>query len=597
MATTTATQVQQLYVGLLGRAADSAGLAYWTNQITTGARTLDDVRAAFVTTTEYTTGFGALTARADLVTAIYTNLFERTPTAAEVAYWVADTRPANQLVSAFLTYASAADQTVIGNKTFVAQTYTDTVSAANFTIAGATASIANVDGTTTSVNTALTAINSGALAGQVPGLNLINAKVAAEAAVVAYGTTNKAALDALATKLNVATTGTFSVELGLAVTAANTARTTASAEADTGVLVARAATATTALNTAFNALTAAEKTAANAYSAAIAKEASTKAAIATVTEAAGVKAALNADTTATAKVTAHTDIATLYSDYVNGTTAARTAIDTEFAGIATYTAFKAAAVKDAAYADAIKATLAAKDVLDTDGTASTVTAAGFNTASGTINGVTVTAPTTDASVGSAAANTYVTSLATKTTADTTVTAAQAADANIAAVKVFNDALTALNTTSTAATTAIGTFNTTNTGVSVINDLDVTSTATAAKDVFYFADKATSVAVGDDYTIGSFTTGDAIVLGSGYTLNTGALSTANNNALEVFFVNSNSGVQIVVESTVAGTTNVAANATTGVITTNAGATDTATVITLTGVTADHLSYTNGVISYV
>lgn len=351
------------------------------------------------------------------------------------------------------------------------------------------------------------------------------------------------------------------------------------------------------MDTAFAALTAAEKTAANTYSAAITKEASTKASIATVTEVAGAKAALNADTTATAKVTAHTDIATLYSDYVNGTAAARTAIDNEFAGIATYTAFKAAAVKDAAYADAIKATLTAKDVLDTDTTVSTVTAGGFNTASSTINGVSVTAPAADGTAGSANAGTYVTSLATKTTADTTVAAAQAADANIAAVKVFNDALTALNTTSTAATTAIGTFNTTNTGVSVITDLDTSATATAAKDVFYFANKATSVAVGDDYTIGTFTTGDNIVLGSGYTFNSGALSTANNNTLEVFFVNSTSGVQIVVESTVAGTTNIAANATSGVITTNTGATDTATVITLTGVTADHLSYTNGVISYV
>ena len=66
MATTTATQVQQLYVGLLGRAADQGGLNWWVDQITTGGRTLEDIRASFVTSTEYTNLYGgANTTRAD----------------------------------------------------------------------------------------------------------------------------------------------------------------------------------------------------------------------------------------------------------------------------------------------------------------------------------------------------------------------------------------------------------------------------------------------------------------------------------------------------------------------------------------------------
>jgi len=93
MATTTATQIQQLYVGLLGRAADQGGLNWWADQVTTGGKTLEDVRASFVTSTEYTTTYGAAATRADLVTSIYQNLFERTPSADEVKYWAeTDTR-------------------------------------------------------------------------------------------------------------------------------------------------------------------------------------------------------------------------------------------------------------------------------------------------------------------------------------------------------------------------------------------------------------------------------------------------------------------------------------------------------------------------
>ena len=148
MATTTATQIQQLYVGLLGRAADQGGLNWWADQVTTGGKTLEDVRASFVTSTEYTTTYGAAATRADLVTSIYQNLFERTPSADEVKYWAeTDTRPADQLVAAFIEFAGAADQAVINNKTFVAQTYTDTVGT-NFNQAASAQVIADVDVTT-----------------------------------------------------------------------------------------------------------------------------------------------------------------------------------------------------------------------------------------------------------------------------------------------------------------------------------------------------------------------------------------------------------------------------------------------------------------
>lgn len=132
-----------------------------------------------------------------MVTAIYQNLFERTPSAGELNYWVStDTRPADQLVSAFLEFASTNDQKTIANKVFVAQTYTDAAGTTGFNKAAAAEAIANVDGTATSVSTALINIATGALPSQVPGVALLNAKASAEAAVVTYETANKTAIDA-----------------------------------------------------------------------------------------------------------------------------------------------------------------------------------------------------------------------------------------------------------------------------------------------------------------------------------------------------------------------------------------------------------------
>lgn len=564
MATNTETQVQQLYVGLLGRAADKAGLTYWANQITTGARTLDDVRAAFVTTTEYTTGFGALTARADLVTAIYTNLFERTPTAAEVAYWVADTRPANQLVSAFLTYASAADQAVITNKTFVAQTYTDTVDASNFSIAGATASIATVDGTSASVTAALTAITAGTLPGQVAGLGLISAQSTAVAAELAYETSNKAAIDALATKLGVTVVADFDAELASINTAANTAVTNATGGKTITVLTAEATDATAAQTAARAALDTAGKTKADAYVAAVKANAALKAAA--PADVAAAKAGLAADTgyaDALAKVTAVkstvTDIDTLYAYYTAATTTAaqRTAVDTDFAAVTKFATFKTTAATDITKNVAIQ---------------------------------------TQTSTEAAADSAFVTASKAATAANDTVTTAKAAIADQDAVKAIVTAHDAVQKAVTDAGTAISDFN----GSSATTELKVLANATATvvadaavKETFYFSAKPDS----SDFAIGSsastqFAAGDSIVLGNGYTFNSGALTTGNSSALEFFLVKGTTSTQIVIETAAYGNASATLNAD-GTV----NASPDATVITLTGVTADHLAVNNGVISYV
>lgn len=574
MATTTATQIQQLYVGLLGRAADQGGLNWWADQVTTGGKTLEDVRASFVTSTEYTTTYGAATTRADLVTSIYQNLFERTPSADEVKYWAeTDTRPADQLVAAFIEFAGAADQAVINNKTFVAQTYTDTVGNTNFNAAGAAAAIANVDGTAASVATAVANIASGSLTGQVPGVGLINTLASAVAAEATFETTNKAALDALAVKLNVAVSDNFDTELGLARTAANNARieagkTGAVAEPSTSVLAIRVSDAQKVVDAERAKLDTAGKTLATKYEAAVATDVSLKAA--TGVQKGAAQGGLTGDAktagilTALVKTPAFadaTDAAGLYALYIKSTTTApqRDAIDAAFKDVAAFATFKATATIDINKAAATQAVTDAEDATISD---------------------------------------FVSAVGTKTAASEVLVKAQAADVNKAAV----DALVAGNDAAAKvvsdATKALGDYNATHTDTKTVafGSTDVSASSTV-KEAFYFATKATSA----DFAIGtaaaansSFGAGDAIVLGKGYAFNSGDLSSGNNNALEFFFVKTATGTQVVVETANYGSSDVTVNATTGVA---ASPSDHLAVITLTGVTAEHLSVANGVISYV
>ena len=82
-------KLQELYVGVLGRAADWPGLQYWENQIEAGPFTLENTRAAFTdpAQAEYTEIYGGLS-NALLVTATYENFLERIPEEAGLVYWV-----------------------------------------------------------------------------------------------------------------------------------------------------------------------------------------------------------------------------------------------------------------------------------------------------------------------------------------------------------------------------------------------------------------------------------------------------------------------------------------------------------------------------
>ena len=484
-------------------------------------------------------------------------------------------------------------------------TGTDTVGA-NYNGAAGTSVIAGVDGTVASVNTAIAAISNGTLTGLVPAAGLISTLAAAQAAEVTVKAANAAAVDALVTKLaanvaaGTATDGivagdTYVTKLAAIVTDATAFRGAAYVSADsTAVLTTKAGEAATALTAArAGVITTADKALVATYDAAVAAEASALAAKPAAIVKGNVVGGLQADATAAAALLAYAGsaktAAAVYTDYVAGDAVTRANIDTAFAKSAYYATFKATVVKDAAYVDAVKAKLAAVDALDTN-----VSADASGDATQTVDTVVLTH--TDTVAGSAATNTFITAALAKTAADALVTKAVAADADVAAVKVITDANKVASDATAKAGQAIADFNAGSTTAKAVAITAVTADP-AVKESFYFAAKPTGIAA-DDHVIATFGAGDSIVLGSGYTYNSGALSTGNNNAAEFFLVKTDAGVQVVIENNVYGSAGVTPVAATGVSGADfAGIADNLTAITLTGVTLDHLSVANGVVSYV
>jgi hypothetical protein len=577
--------VQQLYVGYLGRAADQAGLNFWADAIANGTATIKSVATGFTLSTEYKAAYAGLTSDA-LVDQVYNNVLGRAADAEGKAFWVAalakGTVTADTLVATIVTNLGALDQATISNKVFVAQTYTDTVGAEYNPTAGASV-LVGVDSTPASVTGALSLISSGSLAGQVPGLALINGVVSAEAALTAYETANTATVDALVAKLaatdfNQATkalTADSTYADKLAAIDNDAADATDSYGNSVNVLNGEILDQTAAVKKITDGLSTADKTLVANYDAAVAANAALKAPASADIGAAqgglGSDAGFNASVTAINKLTLSTgtpEVTTakaVYDLYVSATTsdADRALLDTALKGdaYASSASFKATAAADVAKFAAVDKESTSKIAVDAG-----ITSQNYSNAVDNLNGLKAyLVATQSASDNQAAADTIATNQTTE-------------EAKVGA-----------------ATKAIGDFNIANVGKSQILDQSKIGAAAVdtVKDTFYFTAKAD----GTDYSFASkaFGAGDSIVLGSGYAFNSGALTTGNNNALEFFLVKTDTGTQVVVESKAFGSNSVAADAHTGVASNIIP--DAVTVITLAGVTADHLSVANGVVSYV
>lgn len=129
MATTLASQVQELYIGYLGRAADKAGLDFWVKAVETGVSTLESVALGFTLSEEYKAQYDGLTTT-QLVARVYQNVLGRTADAEGLAFWVGEINKgvikADALVKSMIGSLSAVDQLNIDNKVQAANTYTTT---------------------------------------------------------------------------------------------------------------------------------------------------------------------------------------------------------------------------------------------------------------------------------------------------------------------------------------------------------------------------------------------------------------------------------------------------------------------------------------
>lgn len=594
MAITTA-QIQQLYVAYLGRAADKAGLDYWSQQLNAAkpVLTLENLRANFVNEQpEYAAIYGGLN-RQDTVVKIYNNLFGRAPDAEGLAYWTTGggaTVNADLLLTAFVNGAGTKDSSVLANKVLVSEVYTSTAGD-KFLAADAKSVIAGVDDTGTSVGTALNKLTNGSLSGiAIPaGVAQLKAQAVATAAEKAFTDSKVTDLLALSkqlsdlskanaviTDVDASTGKTFLAVEGDLTNALSDAR----GALKTDTLTAKAVVDAKALvdaRTAFVTDPVAKTTALDKISAYIAA----KAAVAAnpVVDPLNVK---QAEDTLTA-FAANANNATVWN---------KAAIDSGLAADAT----AAQALTGKNVYDALSTALKAGDA---------TTAAKINDAFGTIDlyGVVKTLATKDAAAVKAAADFGTangalaagTGLAWKTAYETDATtkaqldASKALDALDNSYKAIDTAHTALETSKTDADTAVA-GNTT-----LVKAVAAAGVADKA-DVFYFDHK---VATTDDFKV-NFETKDSLFLGEGYTLNKTAtidatgIHGANNSALEVFFFKDavSGNVKAVIETAAEGNTTVT-DATLAV-----NGTDKVAIIELAGVTdVAQVTFANGVISHV
>lgn len=595
----TSAQIQQLYVAYLGRAADKAGLDYWSQQLNAEkpVLTLESLRANFVNEQpEYVNAYAGLS-RSDTVTKIYNNLFGRSPDAAGLTYWTTGagaTVNADQLLTAFIAGAATADATVLNNKVLVSEVYTS-AAGANYAKADATSILSGVNGTSTSVASAIAKLEDGSLSGiAIPaGVGALKAEALAEKAIVDFEASkvtelsdlNKALFDLKASSGSAAALVASDAPVGNAALAyadvdqalTNAGLLRTSLGDSTTVLQAsanQAATDLAATRLAFTQANTGNVDKATAYEKALAAAASLKVAdsavVATETgktdvdflaaknATGGVAALAKANTDAGISIT---DAAGLYSELVVGTKtpaqikAITDAFDVFLAGSSDYTALKGLAA--ATYAKN------AADQAVTD--------------------------TGNAITGNGAAA-YKQDVTDKANADKTLADAKAADALVAKA----DAITAAHKVLDDAAGAIVVPST-------VKDLGA-GLATAKADLFHFVDgKVTS----DDFKINGvdgFAKGDALYIGEGYTLNTdakfdataGTLTGGKNGSLEVFFIKDAGVVKAVIETADLGSSTFSAAS----LAVGGSTADKVSIIELTGVTdIAQVSFSNGIISHV
>jgi hypothetical protein len=580
--TTHVAAVQQMYVAYFGRPADTAGLDYWTNVVEANAGATAAVSAAFAASPEYiVTYFGQTNTQ--IVNNIYQNLFGRDADVAGRTYWAnlltngtikVDTIVAEVAKAALTTDAEAVENKVAASTAFTAQLDTTAENAGYAGNSALTLAKAFIKSVTTdaTLTTAITPANltaqvaavvkagtpftlSGGLAAvEAADDNLAsfledNSFATAAAANTAINAAETAAITAVDDEVAGTYTGATSSVQAALIADQRTANTKALADANTALTTANAnAAAITGLSAAIANQRAA--VAANEAAIELAEETQVDLNVAAAALDARVGGSLEIAPTITAPATgstvvvtfdnAGTDVNLISINAAGNFVLATGATEAKYPGV---TALRDALAADfTADADAV---FAADDLAD----------ANADPVLGGANADEVAAVTA-AYTAITAANTNITELAD-------------AIADLTEARALKTELAALNK---AVVDADAAFTTAGYATPVTLD-NASAAATSGSDIFLLGDEAA-------VTISAFgrSGSDALVIGNGYTVNTGALSTGVDTALEVFFIQNGTRTEVHVEDKAFGS-----------------ASGDVTVITLIGVDATDLQLNDGIIS--
>jgi hypothetical protein len=131
--------VNSFYLAYYGRPADTAGLAYWTQQLDSVGGNVGIIANAFATSEEATIRFGGENA-AERIATMYQQLFNRAPDASGLQYWTEAVESGRTTLAAvtmeILKGVQGSDVTIAEARQYAAQSFTQSVAAAGIDFNG-----------------------------------------------------------------------------------------------------------------------------------------------------------------------------------------------------------------------------------------------------------------------------------------------------------------------------------------------------------------------------------------------------------------------------------------------------------------------------
>ncbi|MDD2500263.1 MAG: DUF4214 domain-containing protein [Geobacter sp.] len=122
------TQVQKCYIAYYGRPADPGGLQYWTQQLEHNQGNLDSIIGAFAASPESQALYGSLDS-GQVITRLYNQLFSRDPEPDGLRYWsdqlTNGTLSRQDVMLSLLEGAQNSDGVVVANKLAAATLFSD----------------------------------------------------------------------------------------------------------------------------------------------------------------------------------------------------------------------------------------------------------------------------------------------------------------------------------------------------------------------------------------------------------------------------------------------------------------------------------------